>query len=113
MRDIIHTGTNSISRLITEGDKGYIHTIFNDKKSLDQNSRIRNAGLLDRGTFDLHDNADVRMVFSCPSPEQWNLFKKKNQATYDLLMSKLEHERMRGAKQLQLLHPEWCVMERL
>ena len=113
MNDLIHIGTNSKSRVITQGDTLYVHSIYDDKQSLDQNSRIRNSGMMDNGQLSLHNDADIRMSISCPSVEQWTVFKRKHSGSYQLLMSSKEEERMRGAKQLQILHPEWVVYSRL
>lgn len=100
---------------IVKVEDGKLHakTTFYDDESLNQNDRIRNSGMLDKAKLGVHQDEDVRMAISCPSVVQWNTFKKKNSATYKLLMSCNETERMRGAKQVQILHPDWVVYERL
>ena len=113
-KDIINVGANSVTRFYrNDSDTMLKDTTFYDDKSLDQNARIRSDGMLEKGTLGLHDDASYRMVFSIPSVEQYNHWKYQNPEDYNLLMSKTEHERMRGAKRLQILHPDWVVMERL
>lgn len=107
------TGSNSVTNTVIEGGKLYFHTIFNDDAALHQNTRLRNSGHLDRKKLGLHEDEDVRMMISIPSVLQYTIFQKKHPNTITLLNSKIESERMRGAKQLQILHPEWVVMERL
>ena len=111
--DVTHVGTNSIQRAVTEDGKLHFHTTYHDDSSLQRNDDIRKAGFLDKGKLGLHENEDIRLVVSCPSVGQWNLFKKRHGETYDLLMSKNEPMRMKGARQLQVLHPEWVVQSRL
>ena len=113
-KDIINVGANSITRFYRNDKETMLKdTTFYDDGSLDQNSRIRSDGMLEKGNLGLHDHANYRMVFSIPSVEQYNHYKLENPEDYKLLMSKDETERMRGAKRLQLLHPQWVVMERL
>ena len=104
---------NAISHVKKEDGKAYCHTVFHDDASLDQNQRIRSSGMLEKGKLGLHDNEDLRMVISCPDTLQWAIFKKKNPETYRLLKSADEAERMKGALQIQLLHPAWVVQSRL
>ena len=98
---------------IRQDDKLYIHTKFNDDHALHQNQRIRNSGMLDKGKLGIHQGEDIRMAISCPDTVQWGLFKKKHKETHDLLFSKNEAERMKGARQLQILKPSWVVYSRL
>jgi len=111
--DITHVGTNSIQRAVVEDGTMYFNTTYYDDASLQRNADIRKAGFLDKGKLGLHENEDIRLAISCPSVEQWNLCKKKHPETFDLLMSRNEPMRMKGARQLQLLHPDWVVMDRL
>ncbi len=91
----------------------YVHTTFNDDAALEQNERIRRSGMLDNGKLGLHDDEDIRFVISVPSNLQWEMFKRKHLETYKLIVSRIEAERMKGCKQLQILEPAWVVMERL
>ena len=111
--DITHVGTNSIQRAVVEDGTMFFKTTYYDDAALQRNDDLRKANVLDRGKLGLHGNEDIRMTVSCPSLEQWNLFKKRHGETYDLLMSKNEPMRMKGARQLQVLHPEWVVQSRL
>lgn len=113
MSNIIHQGSISTSQYIEEDGKGYVKTTFNDKHALDKNARLRSMDAFNRSKLDLHDGEDVRMSISCPSAEQWALFRKQHSQSYALLTSKDEAERMRGATQLQLLHPAWVIYSRL
>jgi len=115
MREIsrVVSGTNSIQREGWEDGEYYCETTFHDKKALEQNNKIRNSGMLDKGALGLHDNADIRMAISCPDTLQWSIFCKKNLETIKLIRSTNEVERLKGARQLQILHPEWVVFSRL
>lgn len=102
-----------IHRAKTEDGKLYSQTTFVDDKTLAHNRKLRDTGFLDKGKLGLHDDADIRLVISCPTSEQWVLFKNQNPETYKLLVSKVEHERMKGARQVSLLEPEWITHTRL
>ena len=106
-------GTNAVARHGMEDGRYYCETVFHDDSSLDQNQRIRNSGMLEKGRLGLHDNEDIRMTISCPSTLQWSLFKSQHPETYVLLKSSDESERVRGARQLQILKPAWVVQSRL
>jgi len=112
--DIEHAGAVPIvTRVAREDGKLYHKTTFHDDATLAHNRKVADAGLIDNMALGLHDDADVRMVISCPTPEQWNIFKKENEETYKLLTSRLEHERMRGARLVSLLKPAWVIQTRL
>jgi hypothetical protein len=96
-----------------QDDKLFIQATYFDDVALERNKQIRNAGFLDKGKLGLHENEDIRLAVSCPSVEQWNRFRRLHPETYELLMSKNEALRMKGARQLQLVHPEWVVQSRL
>lgn len=113
MSEIITNTNEKRVRAKSEDGKFYVETIFMDDKALDQNSRIRNSGMLDKGKLGLHDNEDIRAVISCPTVEQWNLFKKNNPITYSLIKSPEEHMRMKGIAALSKLEPAWVVYTRL
>ena len=110
---IVGRGSNSVTQYTRINDDQVVeHTRFFNDDALKQNARIRESDLMDKHQLGLHDNADTRAAFSFPSIEEYNLFKIKDPETYQLLMSKNEYERIRGAKQLQILHPEYCVYNR-
>ena len=111
--DLERSGSNAISNHVVEDSKLYCHTVFHDDSALNQNERIRNSGMLEKAQLGLHDDEDVRMVISCPSTLQWAVFKRKHGETYRLIKSADEGERIQGARQLQLLHPDWVVQSRL
>ena len=96
-----------------EGDLHVFKTQYFDKESLAINDRIRKSGMLNKAELGLHDDADIRMAISFPSVVLFSAFKKKHPDIYEMLHSKDEAVRMRGAKQLQLVHPEYCVYDRL
>ena len=113
MDTIIAVGSNSVTRATLDGKRLNVHTTFEDDASLAQNRRIQDSGLLDKHRLGLHDDADTRAVFSCPSVNQWNLFKRDHPDTYKLLISRNETERMNGARQLSILKPSWVIQSRL
>lgn len=104
---------NATQRVVTHGNELYIQTDFADDAALERNKQIKAAALLDKAKLKLHDDEDVRMIISCPDGIQWSLFKRQHEETYKLIHSRLEEERMKGCRQLQILHPEWVVQERL
>jgi len=110
--DVVDVVGNSVTRARSEAGKFYVEQTFYDDMSLEQNQRIRNSKMLERAKLGLHDNEDIRGVISCPSTEQWMIFKKKHTETYKLLTSKLEAERMKGLRQVSLLKPAWVIYDR-
>lgn len=101
------------TQLKTENGVTYAKTVFQDDAALSRIKALRDEKVLDKAQLALHDNADLRLVVSCPSLVMWNFFKRDHAATYKLLHSDNEHERMKGAKQVEFLHPEWCIYSRL
>lgn len=97
----------------TEDGKTYAKTTIHDDAALERVKRLKHEAVLDKARLGIHDNADLRMVISCPSIVLWNYFKRDHPKTYSLLNSKDESERMKGAKQVQFIHPEWIIQERL
>jgi hypothetical protein len=112
MSDVICYGSNSKTIGKSEDGKFYVQTTFYDDAALHRNNDIRLSGMLNKGKLGLHDNEDIRGVISCPSVEQWNIFKKKHKPTMDLLNSKDESTRMKGFKQVEILEPNWVVYSR-
>ncbi len=114
MRELSRTrvGTNAVQREGWEDGEYWCETTFHDEKSLENNQKIKHSGMLKNHTLGLHDNEDTRAVVSCPSTMQWNIFKSKHRETYKLILSKIEAERMKGVRQLQLLEPDWVLMTR-
>jgi len=108
------TGSNSVTLEGMQNGEYYAHTTFYDDDALEKNNKIRTSGMLDKGKLGLHDDEDIRFAISVPSVLQWNMFKKKHLETYKLLTSKnSETDRMKGARQLQILEPAWVVFDRL
>jgi len=105
-------GTNAVVHQGIEDGKIYAKTTFHDDYSLAINNKIRMSGMLDKHKLGLHENEDTRAIISCPSTMQWGLFKKKHRETYDLITANTEVERMKGVRQIQLLHPDWVLMVR-
>ncbi len=114
MRELSRTrvGTNAVQREGWEDGEYWCETTFHDEKSLEQNKKIRDSGMLNKGVLGLHDNADYRAVISVPSTMQWSIFCKKNQETYKLLKSKDETDFMKAVMQIDILQPGWVVYTR-
>lgn len=110
-RQRISNNADSLTKL--EDGKLYCHTVFHDDDALDRNKAIKNSGAMEKSKFGLHDDEDIRMIISCPDTMQWAIFRKKHPDTYRLIKSRDEAERMKGARQLQILHPAWVIMDRL
>lgn len=106
-------GQLGVRRHAIEDGKLYARTVFNDDVALERNKQIRAAGLINKAKLNLHDQEDIRMVISCPDTLQWSLFKRDFPDIARNLHSKCETERMSACKQLQILHPEWVLQERL
>tara|TARA_R110000796_G_scaffold101866_6_gene210638 strand:+ start:3269 stop:3613 length:345 start_codon:yes stop_codon:yes gene_type:complete len=100
------------TRLVTEGSTLYVDTQFHNKASLEINKKIRNSQMLDKLKLGLHDNEDVRATLSIPSNMEWELFKKKHPDIYNDLKAPQETDRMSALRRIQLLEPEWVLMER-
>jgi len=106
-------GTNAIQREGWEDGDYWCETTFYDEKSLEQNQKIKNSGMLHKGKLGLFDNADIRMAISIPSTMQFSIFRKKHHETYKLLTSKDEAEMVKGMRQISILEPDWIVYERI
>jgi hypothetical protein len=118
MKNVIDVGSNSVTTAQLDGNKLYVHTKFYDDLALAKNRKIQNSGALDKAKLGLHDDEDIRLVVSCPSHEQWSLFKRKHPDVYALLTTRggsvdADQSRMKGALQLSLLEPEWVIQTRL
>lgn len=107
------TAPNVAHRILRQDSYLVVETKHYDDANLERNKKLRNEGFIDKAKFGLHDNEDIRMMISIPDGLQWTIFKRKFPEVYKLIMSKDEKDRMRGCRQLQLLHPEWIVQERL
>jgi hypothetical protein len=106
-RDRHHTTT-----VVSQDNKLYVDTQFNNKASLDINKKIRNSRMLDKLKLGLHDNEDVRGTLSIPSNLEWQLFKRKHPDIYNDLKAPQEADRMSALRRIQMLEPEWVLMER-
>jgi len=100
------------TRLITQDDTLFVHTVFDDDEALKRNKQIKEAELLNKPKLGIHDNHDLRFILSIPDVFQWNLWKKHNQGEYRMLVGRDETLRIRAAKKLALSHPEWVIFER-
>ena len=113
MSELIDISSAYRVRAKSEDDKFYVETIHNDDAALDKNKKIVASGMLDKSQLGLHDGADIRFVISCPDVLQWNIFKKKYPDVWQSIRSIDESIRMKGCRQLQILHPPWVVQVRL
>ena len=104
--------SKAITRLITEDNKLYVHTDFNDDVALQRNKDIRAAELLNKPQLGIHDNADLRFIISVPDVNQWNLWKRDHPQEAKALFGRDETFRIKAAKYLALSHPEWVIFER-
>jgi len=113
MSEVIERAQSHTTSIKSESGKLYAHTVFHNRKALEQNKMIRSNNFMEKGQLGLHDDADIRFGISVPSNLEWQLFKKKHPDIYKLIKSRDEAERIKGCKQLQLLEPEWVVQTRL
>lgn len=100
-------------RIVRQDSLLVAKTIHYDDANLERNKQLRNSGFIDKAKLNLHDDADLRMVISCPDTLQWTRFKKKYPDIYKGLLSRDEEARMKACRQLQILHPAWVIQERL
>lgn len=111
-RERVHN--HAVQRTVRDGEKIYIHTKFHDDPALERNKQLRTADMLAKAKLHLHDDEDIRMVISCPDTTQWWLFQRDYPDIYKALsQNRDEAARMQACRQLQILHPEWVVQERL
>jgi len=113
--DIVDYGSNSITRFFrNDKDTMLKQTTFYDDKALALNDKIRKSGILENHTSNIFDEHahDTRALISCPSVEQWELFKKQEPEVMKNLYSKDRDERMSAVKAIGLLHPSWLVYYR-
>ncbi len=86
-----------------------VHTVVHNEHNIDQNTRIRNAGLMHQGKkTGLMDGGVIIRAFSV-HPTEWRLFKKQNPGLYRRLLSRNEKTREKAAQQIAILHPEWVT----
>lgn len=97
------------TRVLTEDGITYAHTKFHDDAALEKVKRLRDEHVLAKATLGVHDDADMRMIISCPSIVQWNYFKRDYPEVYERISSTVEDTRMKGCRELEILHPEWVV----
>ena len=112
LSNVISVDGNAVTTGKSEDGRFYVTQKFYDEGSLRRNHELRKAGVLNRGKLGLHDNEDIRYAISVPSADQWQLWKAANPDIYKLIKSPLEHDRMRGCKQLHILKPDWVIMSR-
>jgi len=110
--EVVSHDRHHTTQLITEDNKLYVDTKFHNANSLEINKRIRNSQMLDKMKLGLHDNEDARAVLSIPSNMEWQIFKRKHPDIYNDLKAPQEVDRMNALKRIQLLEPEWVLMER-
>ena len=99
------------TKVQTEDGITYAKTTFQDDAALERVRQLKHENVLDKARLGLHDNADLRMVISCPSEALWSYFIRDYPDIYKLLQSKDQF--LKGAKQVQFMHPEWIIQSRL
>ena len=103
MTRIMHTDPHAPGRQVFQ-------TIFHDDAALEQNKRIRNAGMMKR-----HDklpiwDASVSFAFSFPSVERYQQLQQQYPDIFADLRSKDQYVREGAGRRLALLHPEFCTL---
>ena len=104
--------SNHHTRLITQDDTLFVHTVFDDDAAIKRNTMLRDADLLTRAKLGIHDDADIRFILSVPSVMQWNLWKKAHPEDAKHLFGKDDVLRIRAAHRLSIEHPEWVIQSR-
>jgi len=111
MTDVIDQGPRSQTSVKLDGKRLFVHTLVHDDPILEANRRIANERVLERAKMPLHENEDLRAHIQV-DPDLWAIFKRKNPDVYRLICSRDEGERMRGVRQLHILHPAWVTYAR-
>jgi len=105
MTRVMHTDKHAPGRQV-------FRTVYHDDAALDQNKRIRNAGLMKRGDKLPVVDASVSYAFSFPSVERYEGLKVQYPDIFEDLRSKDQHVREAAGQRLALLHPEFCTLSR-
>lgn len=112
-RRMIYNGRRRKAQIVSDAhapDVMYVHTVEHDDDALDQNARIRSAGLLRQDSrFGLHDDSILEYAFSIPSVYQWGRFKREHPEIAKGLHSANDEERRKAARSLAVLKPQWLV----
>lgn len=89
----------------------YVETTDHDAQALDQIQRVKQAELLSQGqAFGAHEGAVLEYAFSIPSTWQWARFKRDHPDIARGLHSPNDTERLKAARRLALMKPQWVVM---
>jgi hypothetical protein len=118
MKEELFRTRNSITKVVRddhdESGKYYFHQTIFDDHILERNKRIRLEGLTPRGRMmpflGQGDPAPVAFAFSIPA-EHFARIKRDMPDLWAGLVNKDPEENKKAAQRLQLLHPEWSVME--
>lgn len=115
IRTNIYNGRRRKAHVVSDAhvaDQHYVHTVEYDDDILDQNQRIKSAGLVKQGDKNpLMDGGIIEYAFTIPSTWQWGLFQRKYPELYRQLMSTDDNERRRAARRLAIMKPEWLVSQ--
>jgi hypothetical protein len=110
--EVISFDRHHTTRAVEEGGTLFIDTQYHNQHSLNVNKKIRDSHMLDKMKLGLHDNEDVRATLSIPSNLEWTAFKNKHPDIYNDLKAPQEADRMNALRRIQILEPEWVLMER-
>lgn len=82
-------------------------------KVLEENARLRNSHLMKKGMKKgLMDNQVIEYWFRIPSMELYQEFQRLHPRVMEDLQSPDESTRMKGARAMSLLEPEWVIFNR-
>ena len=96
------------------GRKSNEYTIMEqivDEGVLAENARLREIDACVNST-QLHEGEKIEYYFRIPSMIEWTRFLRSHQDIAGLLDSADESDRMKGARMLSILQPEWVIKKR-
>ncbi len=99
---IMHTDAHVKNRQVFQ-------TIFHDDESLEKTKRLRDAEIFKRGTKIPFADQQVYHAFSIPEG-RYALLKRDFPDMMEAIKSKDEAVRMKAARELSILHPEFVVL---
>ncbi len=95
-------------------DKHRVMQMFpGENAALAENARLRNSHLMKKGMRKgIMDNQVIEFWFRIPSLDRFMAFKKQHPRVMEDIESPDESTRMKGARAMSLLEPEWVIFSR-
>lgn len=116
-RTLLNTATGKVTYLERDAsDKSGRHRVmqyYDDNGVLAENARIRQSGKMQKGMKKgLMDNQKIEYWMRIPTVNHLQQFTKQHPRIMEDLHSLDESTRMKGARAMALLEPEWVIFAR-